>query len=325
LRLPPHPELATLRDILSAADEARYPIDRYWRVTFLLTFLAIHIGRMDAEWNLVGLFSPGVAVVGDVLFALVLAWGVITPVRLGWRVLTRPVERRAWTRLLLQVDQGQSPGWLDRVVRYWLNARTRFAWRLGQARRSPTVAVRRGLQIGLPVTAVSIALNPIWGFSWYFNTENWATEVWSRWAEQRTDTWREQMVHAVREQYRGRGMPGGQLLQVVPEGVAAGADFSFLVIGDPVAAGGRRPQAVAVSCPPGRSVARSRRPKSDGPRTRRWWPRSGGKGREITRGKAWAAGTLSNFPSIGHGSVASAHEKRARHRRGEREDGNEEA
>ena len=31
LRLPPHPELAKLRDILSAADEARYPIDRYWR------------------------------------------------------------------------------------------------------------------------------------------------------------------------------------------------------------------------------------------------------------------------------------------------------
>ena len=86
LRLPPHPELAKLRNILSAADEARYPIDRYWRVTFLLTFLAIHIGRMDAEWNLVGLFSPGVAVIGDVLFALVLAWGVITPVRLGWRV-----------------------------------------------------------------------------------------------------------------------------------------------------------------------------------------------------------------------------------------------
>jgi uncharacterized membrane protein HdeD (DUF308 family) len=233
LRLPPHPELAKLRDILSAADEARYPIDRYWRVTFLLTFLAIHIGRMDAEWNLVGLFSPGVAVIGDVLFALVLAWGVITPARLGWRVLTRPVERRAWIRLLVQVDQGEQPGGLDRVVQYWLNARARFAWRLNQARRSPTVAVRRGLQIGLPVTAVLIALNPIWGFSWYFNTENWATEVWARWAEHRTDTWREQMVHAVRDQYRGRDIPGGQLFQVAPEGLAAGADFSFLVIGDP--------------------------------------------------------------------------------------------
>ena len=65
-------------ECLSAEDEARYPIDRYWRVTFLLTFLAMHVGRMDAEWNLVGLLSPAVAVFGDVLFALVLAWGVIT-------------------------------------------------------------------------------------------------------------------------------------------------------------------------------------------------------------------------------------------------------
>jgi uncharacterized membrane protein HdeD (DUF308 family) len=233
LRLPPHPELAKIREILSAEDEARYPIDRYWRVTFLLTFLAIHIGRMDAEWNLVGLFSPGVAVIGDVLFALVLAWGVITPVRLGWRALTRPLERRAWTRLLAQVDQGQKPIRLDRIVRYWVNTRTRFALRLSQARRSPTVAMRRGLQIGLPVTAVLIALNPIWGFSWYFNTENWATEIWARWAEQRTDTWREQMVRAVRERYRDTATSGAQLFQVVPEGIAAGTDFSFLVIGDP--------------------------------------------------------------------------------------------
>jgi uncharacterized membrane protein HdeD (DUF308 family) len=233
LHLPPHPELAKIREILSAEDEARYPIDRYWRVTFLLTFLAIHVGRMDAEWNLVGLLSPAVAVFGDVLFALVLAWGVITPLRLGWRVLTRPIERRAWTHLLAQVDQGQKPGRVDRLVRYWVNARTRFALRLSQARRSPMVAVRRGLQIGLPVTAVLVALNPIWGFSWYFNTENWATEVWARWAEHRTDTWREQMVQAVRERYRGTNMPDGQLFQVVPEGIATGADFSFLVIGDP--------------------------------------------------------------------------------------------
>ena len=95
------------------------------------------------------------------------------------------------------------------------------------------MAVRRGLQIGLPVTAVLIALNPIWGFSWYFNTENWATEVWARWAEHRTDTWREQMVQAVRERYRGTAHAGRPAVPGGPEGIAAGADFSFLVIGDP--------------------------------------------------------------------------------------------
>ena len=233
LRLPPHPELVKLRETLTAADEARYPIDRYWRATLLLTFLAIHVGRMDAEWNLVGLLSPAVAVVGDVFFALVLAWGVIMPLRLGWRALTRPVERKAWGRLLAQIDQGRASGRLDRLVRHWLHGRTRFGLRLTQSRRSPTVAVRRGLQIGLPVIAVLIALNPIWGFSWYFNTENWATEVWAKWAAHRTDTWRAQMVQAVREEYRGEHMHEGHLFQVVPKGIAAGADFSFLVVGDP--------------------------------------------------------------------------------------------
>ena len=67
------------------------------------------------EWNLVGLFSPGVAVIGDVLFALVLAWGVITPVRLGWRVLTRPVERRAgrvyWSRPIRDNRRDGSTAW----------------------------------------------------------------------------------------------------------------------------------------------------------------------------------------------------------------------
>ena len=103
---------------------------------------------MDAEWNLVGLLSPAVAVVGDVFFALVLAWGVITPLRLGWRALTRPVERRAWTRLLAQVDQGRAPGMLDRLVR--VAERAEHASRCGSAsaRRSPTVAVRRGCRSG---------------------------------------------------------------------------------------------------------------------------------------------------------------------------------
>ena len=39
-------------------------------------------------------------------------------------------------------------------------------------------------------------------------------------------------MQAVRERYRGTNMPDGQLFQVAPEGMA-GADFSFLVIGDP--------------------------------------------------------------------------------------------
>ena len=95
-------------------------------------------------------------------------------------------------------------------------------------RYSPRAALRWGLQVGLPVTAILIAVNPIWGFSWFFNSESWATEIWDRWAAARTDTWREQMIRAVEDRYG----TGSDLFQVTPEGTANNADFSFLVLGD---------------------------------------------------------------------------------------------
>jgi uncharacterized membrane protein HdeD (DUF308 family) len=233
MHLPPHPELAKLRAMLAAQEEARHQTDRYWRLMFLLTFFAIHVGRMDASWNLVGLASPAVAVVGDMCFALLLAFGVILPVRLGWRALTRRWERRCWTTLLGRIDAGRGPGIRYGLIRRWLVGRMRFSLRVSQARHSPTGALGRGLQIGLPLTAILVALNPIWGFSWYFNTENWATGAWEMYVEHRTDAWREQMVQAVRVAYGDKGIPEEQLLQIAPEGVAGAGDFSFVVIGDP--------------------------------------------------------------------------------------------
>ena len=31
--------------------------------------------------------------------------------------------------------------------------------------------------MGLPIVAVAVATVPIWGMSWYFNTENWAAAI----------------------------------------------------------------------------------------------------------------------------------------------------
>ena len=56
---------------------------------------------------------------------------------------------------------------------------------------------RRGVRLGLPVAAIIAATVPVWGMSWYFDTENWAAGIWNSWAEARTDTWREAMVRAV--------------------------------------------------------------------------------------------------------------------------------
>jgi hypothetical protein len=233
LRLDPSPELAKLKAAADAAEIARRPIDAYWCLMFVITFFAIHVGRMDAEWNLVGLLSPGVAVLGDVATALLLTFGLVLPLRLGWRWLTRPAERRAWGWLLRRADAGRGPGWPGRLLRPWLKGRWYFAQRMSAAHASPWASVRYGLQVGLPLTAVLIALNPIWGFSWYFNSENWATEIWNHYAATRTDPWREQMAEAVQAHYHAAGVADDRLFRVEPEGVAGAADFSFLVIGDP--------------------------------------------------------------------------------------------
>ncbi len=206
LGLPPHEEFSKLQALLKTEDERRRRIDAAWCWTFIIVFFAIHIGRMSIDRNLVGMISPLVAVVGDVGTALLIAFLLILPCRLAWRKLTRPVERRGWQRLLARLDQGWGPGLIGRLYRGWL--------------------------VGLPLTAILIAVNPIWGFSWFFNSESWATGVWDHWAAARTDTWREQMVLAVENHYQEHNIPMGRLFQVEPEGVTANGDFSFLVLGD---------------------------------------------------------------------------------------------
>jgi hypothetical protein len=232
LRLAPHQAIATLKAAVEAREGGRTPVDTYWFWAFIITFFAIHTGRMQAEWNFVGLFSPVVATFGDVVTALLLAYGLVLPARLAWRKLTRPLERRAWRHVLTRLDQGQKLGLFTRLMQSWLASRLRFTWRMLQARHSLRASLHWGLRVGLPVIAVLIALNPIWGFSWYYNSENWASGIWDRWAARRTDTWREQMIEAVRDHFSERGVPEENLFRVQPEGVTDQEDFSFLVLGD---------------------------------------------------------------------------------------------
>jgi len=236
LRLPAHQEFARLESLMKIKEEGRRSIDSYWCWIFIVLFFAIHVGRMNVAWNAVGMVSPAVAVLGDVVTALVLAFGLILPLRLVWRKLTRPLERRAWERTLARVDKARQPDLVGRFCRRWLTSRLLFARRLAQVRHSPRAALRWGLQVGLPTTAVLIAVNPIWGFSWFFNSESWATGVWDRWAAARTDIWREKMIEAVQAHFKD--IPADQLFLVEPEGVGDGTDFSFLVLGDTGEGGG---------------------------------------------------------------------------------------
>lgn len=225
LGLPPHPYVAERKAEMVREEAIRGPNDRRWCWFFLLTFLAIHTARMDAEWTLVGILSPAAAVAGDVLLAIVLAYGLVAPLTLAWRTLTRGLERSAWRRRLAAVDQGKegSP-----FARWWLDRRLRGAVRRNLAQGSPTAALGWGLRTGLPFAAILIAVTPLWGVNWVFDTETWVTGTWEIWAEQRTDTWREAMVRDVRKVYGDEP----ELLRIRPEGVEGTQDFSFLVIGD---------------------------------------------------------------------------------------------
>src|SRR5262249_12266863 len=142
------------------------------------------------------------------------------------RRTSRGLERRAWTWCL---DE-RGPAWVRKGVRTWLERRLRFAVRLRAARYSLPAALSRGLQIGLPAAAFVAATAPVFGMSWFFDTENWAASLWNRWAEARTDTWRKAMVAAVFEQ---EPRAGAAAFAVRAPGVADGTDFAFIVIGDP--------------------------------------------------------------------------------------------
>ena len=80
--------------------------------------------------------------------------------------------------------------------------------------------------MGLPVAAIIAATAPVFGMSWYFDTENWAAGVWNSWAEARTDTWRAAMVEAE------HAVADDTTFALTPEGVTPDGDFSFVVIGD---------------------------------------------------------------------------------------------
>ena len=215
---------------LEAEEQHRVAPDRGWIGALVAVLFAIHVSRMGFDQSALGILSPLVAVAGDITVALALTYFIIVPLRLFMRRTTRSIERLAWGRV---VDTAQGTGitaWILRATRWWLESRMRFAIRLRSARYSLKSALGRGLQIGLPLTAIIAASAPIWGMSWYFDTENWAAGIWNSWAAARTDIWREAMVRAVVDN-RLTTLDGAGFT-VAPPNLAGTQPFSFIVIGD---------------------------------------------------------------------------------------------
>jgi uncharacterized membrane protein HdeD (DUF308 family)/3',5'-cyclic AMP phosphodiesterase CpdA len=228
LGLQDHPQLVALGRRLEAEEQARAWVDGAWIVAFAVTLFAIHLGRMGLDRTALGIVSPGVAVVGDLFIALVVAFGFIIPFRMLWRGATRPAARRMWR--WCGTESPSAPGRLARrTARAILTGRMRFAVQMRSARYSSVAAFSRGLQLGLPIAAILAAIVPVSGMSWYFDTENWAAGMWNGWAEQRTDVWRAAMGAAVPP---APGSSGASAYAVVPPGIVNGRDFAFIVIGD---------------------------------------------------------------------------------------------
>ena len=228
LRMPANEIFGQLRSKADIGTQFALAADLFWMSTIGIVFLAIHTGRMPLSDDLLGVVSPFVATAGDLLMTLVFAMALILPLRLIWRRATRPVERLAWTlRSKAKAAPMNKPAeWL---MNRWLDKRFSFSLRLSQSRISLAAGLMLLLRLGLPITAFFVAFNPIWGFSWYFNTESWATGIYQKLTELRVDTWRAAMIDAVTRVYAG----GDELFRIEPAGVSGNDDFSFLVIGDP--------------------------------------------------------------------------------------------
>ena len=216
------PEVTELAARVALEENVRSSSDRRWTVAFLVTLFAIHSARLETDGTLLGYAAPAIAVVGDIVLALMFAFVIAAPLALSLRTGTHWIEVRVWRWYL---EAGDAHRLRRRLAQSWLWYRMRMAVQLREARFSIPAALWRALAAGVPVAAIVAATVPVWGMSWFFDTENWASGIWNSWAEARTDTWREAMVRAVPP------APGALPFAVTAGGTDTG-DFSFIVVGD---------------------------------------------------------------------------------------------
>ena len=162
------------------------------------------------------------------LVALLCTMGLALPFHLMLQRVSHPFERRAWRWLVTRTPTSRRGRLACGGVRTVLMSRLRSEMQWQLARLSLPAAIGRGVRVGLPFAAIIAATVPMWGMSWYFDTENWAAGLYNSWAETRTDDWRAAMVRAVTASERQAGRVAD--FSVAPPGL--GEAFSFIVIGD---------------------------------------------------------------------------------------------
>ena len=206
----------------------RAPYDRRWVLLFIALLFFIHLGRMGFDRSAIGILSPLLATIGDMVIALIISYAVIWPFRMGFKKISGWVDDHLWGWVLSAKKVPGIVQWLKQLISRILKRRMRTAIQFRKAGYSFRTALRTGLRLGLPWSALLAAIMPVLGMSWYFDTENWASGIWDRWAALRTDAWRMAMIEA-----SGENVDDPKAFQYLPQGITDTTDFSFVVVGDP--------------------------------------------------------------------------------------------
>jgi uncharacterized membrane protein HdeD (DUF308 family) len=221
-------QMPALAQALEDDEANRAPYDRQWISRFLVLLFFIHLGRMGLDRSAIGILSPLVALIGDIVVAFIISYGIIWPFRMSFKKASGWIDDNLWAWVLKPVERkGLSKG-LEKTVQMFLTKRMRTAIQFRKAGYSFRTAFRTGLRMGLPWSALIAAIMPVLGMSWYFDTENWASGIWDRWAAVRTDEWRMAMIEA-----SGENLADPHAFAITQEGLSDTADFSFVVVGDP--------------------------------------------------------------------------------------------
>lgn len=218
--------VAAIAERVKTEEEASARYDRRWIITFVLLLFIIHLGRMGFDRSFLGILSPLVATVGDLVIALIVTYAFLAPLRWLLLQLLRQRSQRLWKWIERVEEKNRSWYSLRNLAAGWLSMRIRAEVRFIKAGYSLPTAIRTGLKIGLPWSATLVAVMPVLGMSWYFDTENWASGIWDKWAANRADVWRMAMIKSSGEDLSAKSF------QIRPPGVTDTAAFSFVVIGD---------------------------------------------------------------------------------------------
>ncbi len=228
MRLEQFERMPVLAQAIEDDEANRAPYDRQWITLFLILLFFIHLGRMGLDRTAIGILSPLIALVGDIVVALIISYAVIWPLRMGFKKISGWIDLHLWTWVMAPASRRGPKKWLEKWVQLILTKRMRTAIQFRQAGYSLRTAFRTGLRIGLPWSALLAAIMPVLGMSWYFDTENWASGIWDRWAAVRADTWRMAITEA-----SGEDLTRPDAFNIPQAGLPDSADFSFVVVGDP--------------------------------------------------------------------------------------------